>query len=217
MKSKTDAATSRVYRQRARAASAAETEARIRDAANTAFASQYFEQVSLDDIARRAGVRVPTILRHFGSKEHLFVLSTHALMQASQRTRAQMTPGTLQDVVTLVVEHFEQHGPMILHFLNQEEQIAAIRAVTDEGRRYHRQWVRDMVTPLLPPLNDAAQERLMLQFYGLTDVRFWQTLHHSLQQTRIDTERSLFVLMKGALFIAQQEDALLLPDTPLNQ
>jgi AcrR family transcriptional regulator len=207
MKSGNDTVASRSYRQRVRAASTAETEARIRAAANTAFAAQRFDQVSLDDIAQRAGVRVPTILRHFGTKENLFVLSTHSLVQASQQTRALATPNTLRDVVALVVEHFEQRGSLILHFLNQEEQVTAIRAFTDEGRRYHRQWVIGMVTPLLPTLSSVARERLMVQICGLADVRFWQTLRHSLDQTRADTERFIFALMKGAISTAECENA----------
>jgi AcrR family transcriptional regulator len=206
MKSKMDEVVSRPYKQRARAASTAETEARIRAAANTAFATQHFDRVSLDDIALHANVRIPTILRHFGTKEHLFVLSTHSLMQSSQRTRAQATPAILHDVVSLVVDHFERHGSLILHFLNQEEQIAAIRSVTDEGRRYHRQWVREMITPLLPPLDSSRYEQLLVQIYALTDVRFWQTLRHSLGQTRADTERSILASVKGAVSVAVSEN-----------
>ncbi|MEZ4328423.1 MAG: TetR/AcrR family transcriptional regulator [Polyangiales bacterium] len=48
------------------------TAARILRHARAAFAAKGFEEASLADIARAAGVRAPTVLHHYASKEQLY-------------------------------------------------------------------------------------------------------------------------------------------------
>ena len=56
----------------ARAATAAATLERIRDAATALFSELSYDEVSLEAVARSAGVSLPTILRKFGTKDALF-------------------------------------------------------------------------------------------------------------------------------------------------
>ena len=57
----------RPYTMRARAEAAQATAERILDAALEAFGSSAFSEVTLQEIADRAGVSVQTIIRRFGS------------------------------------------------------------------------------------------------------------------------------------------------------
>ena len=61
----------RPYRMQARAQAAAETERRIFGAARELVAERPFAQVTLDDVAARAGVSVQTVIRRYGSKDGL--------------------------------------------------------------------------------------------------------------------------------------------------
>src|SRR5436190_14616116 len=61
----------RAYRMVARAEAAAITEQRIRDAALALFMARDYSDVTLEDIAARASVAMPTVLRRFGSKARL--------------------------------------------------------------------------------------------------------------------------------------------------
>jgi AcrR family transcriptional regulator len=61
----------RKYRMRKRAESAAETGERIVQATIQLHMERFHDQITLDDIAQRAGVTVQTVLRRFGSKDEL--------------------------------------------------------------------------------------------------------------------------------------------------
>ena len=61
----------RPYRMRARAEAAAETGRRILEAVIELHRERFWDQVSLEDIAERAGVTVQTVIRRFGNKERL--------------------------------------------------------------------------------------------------------------------------------------------------
>jgi AcrR family transcriptional regulator len=62
-------ATARPYRSQLRAEQAAETRARILDAALRVMAGP--RDIAIPDVAREAGVSIPTIYRHFGTKDDL--------------------------------------------------------------------------------------------------------------------------------------------------
>src|SRR5215471_16810510 len=61
----------RRYRMSARAEAAAATRGRILDAAIALFWERPMLDISLEEVARRAGVSLPTVIRHFGDKERL--------------------------------------------------------------------------------------------------------------------------------------------------
>ncbi|MFL5885485.1 MAG: helix-turn-helix domain-containing protein, partial [Thermoleophilaceae bacterium] len=62
----------RPYRMTARAEAAAATGERILEAAAELFHARPFDEVTLEDVARRAGVSSQTVIRRYGSKEGLF-------------------------------------------------------------------------------------------------------------------------------------------------
>src|ERR671912_1789472 len=61
----------RPYRMRARAEAAAETGRRILEATIELHRERFFDQISLENIAERAGVTVRTVIRRFGNKQRL--------------------------------------------------------------------------------------------------------------------------------------------------
>src|SRR3712207_8050354 len=86
----------RRYRMRVRAEAAAETGRRILEAVIELHRERFFDEVSLEDIAERAGVTVRTVIRRFGSKERLIEAAaeegtrqvTHQRYQAPKIGRA---------------------------------------------------------------------------------------------------------------------------------
>src|SRR5919202_4501274 len=76
MKKGSDTRNKRAYRMGARAEAAEETRLRILDAVIGLHMERYYDQVSLEDVARRAGVTVQTVLRRFGSKDRLLDAAT---------------------------------------------------------------------------------------------------------------------------------------------
>jgi hypothetical protein len=59
--------------------------------------------------------------------------------------------------ITHLVAHHERWGDEQAYLLAQEARVAAIRAITDAGRRYHGDWVARAYGPALATLPPAAR------------------------------------------------------------
>ena len=148
----------RPYRMRARAETAAETGRRILEAMIELHRERFFDQVTLEDVAERAGVTVRTVIRRFGSKERLFEAAAEEGKRQVLRQRYQAPIGDIEGAVKNLVEHYEEWGDSALRLLAQEERVPAFRAVTEAGRASHYEWVERTFAPLL-----AAQTQITAQ------------------------------------------------------
>jgi AcrR family transcriptional regulator len=166
----------RPYRMRARARAAEATAQAIIAAARALFAERPYDQVSLPVIAEHAGVTVQTVLRRFGSKEDLFAAATQ---QRSGQIRADREAAPPRDLTHLVA-HYERWGDEQAYLLAQEARVAAIRAITDAGRRYHRDWVTRAYGPALAKLPPAIRRRKLAQLTAVTDLATWRLLRREL-------------------------------------
>jgi AcrR family transcriptional regulator len=118
---RTESPQKRPYRMRARAAAATETGRRILEATIELHRERFFDQVSLEDIAERAGVTVRTVIRRFGSKERLIEAAAEegTRQVTDQRYRAPL--GDIEGVVNNLVDHYEEWADSALRLLAQEE------------------------------------------------------------------------------------------------
>src|SRR5919204_5155889 len=98
---------SRPYRMVARAESAAATGERILDAAVAVFWELPGQQVSLDEVARRAGVAVQTVIRRFGGRDGLFAAAAERELERVRRQRDEAPIGDVASAVKVLVEHYE--------------------------------------------------------------------------------------------------------------
>lgn len=146
-----------------RQARSAETRARIVDAATTAFVDDGIGAVSLRDIATRAGVTHPGLLRHFPSKDALLGAVVDRLDRANADwiERTEPTPGTL-GLAALAERNAHTPGYLALYTALAGEATSARHPAHDHLReRYER--VRAAVTeqlsaPTLPTAIDPATE-----------------------------------------------------------
>src|SRR5215210_6996266 len=93
----------RPYRMRARAEAAAETGQRILEATIELHRERFFDQVSLEDIAERAGVTVRTVIRRFGTKERLIVAAAEEGTRQVTHQRYQVPVGDIEGTVDNLV------------------------------------------------------------------------------------------------------------------
>src|ERR687886_747060 len=107
----------RPYRMRARAEAAAETGRRILEATIELLRERFFDQVSLEDIAERAGVTVRTVLRRFGSKEQLIEAAAEEGTRQVTHQRDQAPVGDIEGAVNNLMEHYEEWGETALRLL----------------------------------------------------------------------------------------------------
>jgi AcrR family transcriptional regulator len=179
----------RQYRMTARAEAAAATAERLLAAAWQHFATRPYEEVLLRDIATGAGVTAQTLHARFGSKEELF---TAAYAWFGARELADRPASPTEDIraaVALLFDRYEQHGQAILRMLSQEEQIPAVRRMTEAGRAYHRRWVQSTFAPLLRGLRGEARERRLIAIVLATDLLAWKVLCLDMGLPREKAER----------------------------
>ncbi len=185
----------RPYRMKARAQAAEATAQAIIAAARVLFAERPYDQVSLPAIAQGAGVTVQTVLRRFGSKEDLFAAAAHQRSGQIRADREAAPPGDL----THLVAHYERWGDEQVHLLGQEARVAAIRAITDAGRRYHRDWVTRAYGPALATLPPATRRRKLAQLTAVTDLATWRLLRRELGLSPDQTTAAIRELVDASL------------------
>lgn len=186
----------RSYRMNARAASAEATLQRILDTTVELFTTQDYEDITLQDIAERAGVTVPTLFRRFGSKEQLLEAAAQHAREGVMGQRHRVQPGDVDAALENLLDHYELWGDRVLRLLAQEQRVAAIRSVTDFGRKIHREWVEYAFEPLLPS-EKAARLRRIAQLVAVCDVYTWKILRYDLGLSRKEITRALLEIIRA--------------------
>ncbi len=185
----------RPYRMKARAETAEATARAIIAAARALFAERPYDQVSLPVIAERAGVTVQTVLRRFGCKEDLFAAAAKQRSGQIRADREAAPPGDL----THLVAHYERWGDEQAYLLAQEARVEAIRAITDAGRQYHRDWVSRAYGPALATLPPATRRRKLAQLTAVTDLGTWRLLRRELGLGQDQTAAAIAELVDACL------------------
>ena len=190
----------RPYRMRARAEAAAETRRRILEATIELHRERFWDQVSLEDIAERAGVTVRTVIRRFGSKERLIEAAAEEGTRRVMHQRYQAPVGDIEGAVNNLVDHYEEWADSALWLLAQEERVAAFRSITEAARAFHHEWVERTFAPLLAKRTGEARRRLLAELIAVCDVYFWKLLRRDLGLSREQTElaiRETILALKG--------------------
>ncbi len=183
----------RPYRMTARASAAAATGERILAAAAQVFYEK--ADLPLEDVARRAGVTVQTVIRRFGGREGLFAA---ALERESHRVRDQRDTAPVGDVaaaVRVLLDHYEEYGDKVLTLLTLEERSPAAAQVVRHGRLLHRAWCERVLAPALAGLDDQPRARRLAQLVAVTDVYTWKLLRRDAGLSRDDVEIALRELL----------------------
>lgn len=128
---------------------------------------------SLEDVARGAGTTVQTVLRHFGSKGGLIAAAAERGTQRVLDQRRQVPVGDVAAVAAYLADHYEDVGPWVLRLLQLE---ADLPSVTATGRAMHRQWVEEVLVPLLHPADATRRERHTAVLVAVTDLLTWRVL-----------------------------------------
>src|SRR5215468_1069578 len=100
----------RRYRMAARAQAAAATHERILDAAIVLFWERPMLDISLEEVARRAGVSLPTVIRHFGDKGGLFAAAAEREYERVRLQRDEAPVGDVGAAVRILFDHYEELG-----------------------------------------------------------------------------------------------------------
>jgi AcrR family transcriptional regulator len=178
----------RRYRMNVRAQRSEGTAERIREVALEHFLSRPYDKVTLVEVARAAGVTVPTLIAHFGRKEELFARVLEGWGDRMTESREEAPAGDHVGAIRNLLDHYDSEGERILHLLGEEDRFPVVRAMTDEGRKFHREWVERVFAPSLRPLRGARREQLLVQLIVITDLLAWKLMRLDMKLSRRRTE-----------------------------
>lgn len=182
-----------------RAEAAAATGERILDAAVDEFWERPVEGISLDEVARRAGVSVQTVIRRFGGRDGLFHAATEREAGRIRDQRDQAPVGDAVGAVHVLIEHYETTGDRVLKMLAEEERVPRLREIVDRGRALHRDWCARVFAPSLAGLRGVDRQRRLAQLVAVCDVYTWKLLRHDAGLSRRQTELALVELLNPML------------------
>jgi AcrR family transcriptional regulator len=186
----------RRYRMTARAEAAAATRERILSAAAAVFWERPLMEISLEEVARRAGVSLPTVIRHFGDKAGLFAAAGEREYERVRQQRDEAPAGDVRAAVRILVDHYEELGDAVLRLLAAESQAPGLREIADRGRAYHRAWCERVFAPALVGLQEESYARRLAELVGLTDVYLWKILRRDCGLSRSQFELALRELIE---------------------
>ena len=180
----------------ARAASAAATRERILDVTDEVFWEAPEMGVPLDEVARRAGVSVQTVIRHFGGRDGLIAAAAQRGAGRVQSQRDEAPAGDPRAAVRVLVDHYEEFGERVLRMLAEEESVPALGEIADQGRALHRDWCTRVFAPALEGRTGVERRRRLAQLVAVCDVYTWKLLRRDAGLSRRQTERAMLELLE---------------------
>jgi AcrR family transcriptional regulator len=160
----------------ARAAATEATRQRILDAAEATYDELPLSEITLAAVAERARVSVQTVLRHFGTRDGLLLAALANSLAKMGGDRTVEPDADIEEIVGVLVDHYEEFGDRILRWLSQEEREPAMSLLSGVGRAYHLDWCKQAFEPALKGMRGKRRERRAFQFAALTDIYVWKIL-----------------------------------------
>jgi len=185
--------TKRSYTMTTRALAAEETRRRILRSFFELSDTRRISAISLEDVAREAGVSVQTLLRQFGSRAGL-VEATIEYAVATVTEERVAPVGDVDAAIRVIVDHYERRGDAVLLRLADEAEDDQVRVVTERGRRLHRRWVEEVFAPWV-----GSDEALVDLLVVATDVYTWKLLRRDRVLSRAMSEQRIKRLVTALL------------------
>ena len=156
-----------------------------------------YEDVTLQAVAKAAGVALKTLVRKFTSKESLVVAC--AQRRASQEEGLRhVEPGDVIGAVHVITERYEALGPTWVRLLALEDRIAAIGEVIAIARALHCRWLASVFTSGLPP-RGAVRDQRLAELFGATEFYVWHSWRTHLGLSRAAATRAMIDLLEALM------------------
>ncbi len=193
----------RPYNKMARARAQQQTRDALLEAATDEFVEGTWQRTSLESLAAKAGVTKQTLLRHFGSKDGLFM---QALMRGVAQIRDQRWSAPTSDVagaVDNVLDHYEAWGERSMRVGAWQSGPRMLAVFSQGARQLHYDWVEYAFGPWLENLSETARIRRRAALIALCDVQTWWILSHDLGLPRSEVHAIVTDLVER--LIAQEK------------
>lgn len=179
----------KTYNMELRAAGVEATRERILTAATDIFLERWYDDVTLAEIAKHAGVSGQTVINHYGGKEQLATAAYDHVSKEMTLRRYTPEAGDVEGAVAALEEDYEITGDAVVRTLALEEKVPALRPLLKRGRDAHREWVETMFRA-----GDLVPELVVA-----TDVYTWKLLRRDQGLSRDETLAAMLRIVQALL------------------
>jgi AcrR family transcriptional regulator len=180
-----------------RAASAKATRRRILDATQELWLERWYDEMTLRELAERAGVALQTVVNHFGTKDAILAATLEEPLPAEWMTRATARPGEIAEALELLVADYERTGDALIRSLALEGRVPALRPVLERGRRAHRAWVEHTFPAALAELPTPERARRLDLLVCAADLYTWKLLRRDRGLSQAQTAEAMRELVEA--------------------
>ena len=176
------------------------TRRRIAEAALALFKERDYEAVSLDQIARAAGVSRPTVLTHCENKAGVLLAAGELFSEEIRELEADAIPGDVTSVVHTTCVRYEVLGDANARWATMGTLAPEVAEGLARGRLGFQAWLEEVLGDLMPD-DDQPDERrrVLLGLHAALDVFTWKLLRRDLGLSQAQTEAQLTDLVLGVL------------------
>jgi len=189
----------RRYNMEERAKKVIENEKRIMQSIFGLWQKLSIHEITLDMVARDSGVTVRTILRKFGSKEGLIAYCVENDVSNIKKVRGTAVEGDYLEALKILLADYERIGDAAIRTLAIEQELPIAKKILDNGRAYHREWCKNVFSPLLPDQSASDYEFKLLSFITATEFYLWKLLRRDLNKSQEATFSVFKSLIEGLI------------------
>lgn len=176
------------------------TRRRIAEAALSLFKERDYDDVSLNAIARSAGVSHQTVLNHCENKAGVLLAAGDLFSEEIRSLEADAVPGDVRSVVHTTCVRYEALGDANARWAAMSTRAPEVAEGLARGRLGFQAWLAEMLGDLLPGDEDPDERRrVLLGLHAALDVFTWKLLRRDLGLSQEQTEAQLTDLVLGVL------------------
>lgn len=192
--------TSRVYDMTKRSDAVGGTRRRIATAALLLFKARDYDDVSLDELARAAGVSRQTVVNHCENKAGVLLAASELFSEEIRDLEADAVPGDVMSVVHTTCVRYEVLGDANARWAAMSTRATEVAEGLARGRVAFQAWLEEMLGDLLPGDDlPVERRRVLLGLHAALDVSTWKLLRRDLGLSEAQTEVQLADLVVGVL------------------
>ena len=188
----------RQYTKQARAVTEDRTRTALLDASERVFFERGWEAMSLETVARDAGVTKQTLLRHFGSKAGLLEQAFARAFQTVRDQRWDVPGDDVERAVDNLLDHYDAVGDRALK-IDAMAEVDGVAEWVQRSRQLHYEWVDHAFGAFLQPLRGRDLARRRAALIAVCDVHTWHLLRHQLSLGRAEVRATLILTIRGLL------------------
>lgn len=190
----------RAYDMTKRSDAVAGTRRRIAEAALALFKERDYDDVSLNEIARAAGVSHQTVLNHCENKAGVLLAAGELFSEEIRDLEADALPGDVTSVVHTTCVRYEVLGDANARWAAMATRAPEVADGLARGRLGFQAWLEEMLGDLMPEGDDPDERRRVLfGLHAALDVFTWKLLRRDLGLSQEQTKAQLTDLVLGVL------------------